>query len=283
MLTYLCRIFLLIVIMALIIGCGTLESLAGGSDKPTAEINNAKLQDLSLEKVDLILDVEIDNPYTLPLPFTNCKYTVASKGSQFLEGTANIQGLIPAQSSKVLPIPATIAFAPMLQTLKNVVPGSVVPYDIKLDLFVEAPVVGNMTIPIETSGAIPIPSVPEMQITNIQWKELSLNNASANLNLQVKNTNQFPIDLNELKYQLHLGDIPVSQNSITQAQKFEENVPNTLQIPISLSPIQMGLASFQLLQGKGSSYRFEGGMKVDSPFGPIDIPFSKNGETQFQK
>lgn len=275
--------FFAILMLSILTGCETLQSLANSASKPEVKITDAKLQDLSLDKVNLVLDVDISNPYSLPLPLSNLKYALASDGQNFLEGDAGVQGTIPANSSKTLPIPVAISYIPMLQVLKGVTPGSVIPYTAKLDLSVDAPGVGPITLPVEKEGELPIPAVPEVSLTNVEWQELSLNKAQATLNLEIKNTNEFPIELNQLQYKLHLGDVPVAQNQITQSTKFGENATNTLKLPISLSPMQLGLAAFSLLQGKGSSYKMEGGLKVGSPFGPIELPFSKNGETTFTK
>ncbi len=263
--------------------CASISEILANSDKPTVKIIGTKLQDLTLEKVNLMFDVEIHNPYSLPLPLSNLQYSLTSKGEKFLDGKADVQGLIPAQNSKVVQIPVGIPFVPVLQALKQVKPGAVVPYDAKLDLSVDAPGVGPINLPLEKEGELPIPAIPKVELTNIQWQEMSMSKATANLNLKIDNPNSFPIELNKFNYRLNLADTPVAEDQITQGTKFAENGSNTFQVPLSIAPIKLGFAAFQMLQGKGANYNLDGGLEVASPFGPINFPISSNGQTTFQR
>jgi LEA14-like dessication related protein len=262
-------------------GCESVNSLLAGMDKPSASISGVKLQNLNLEGVTLLFDVDVANPYTVPLPLVNVAYGLSSRGSKFLEGTADVQGSVPAKGKKTIQLPAAVTFASLLKTVQGVKLGSVVPYSAELGLSVDAPAVGRLSLPIKKEGELPIPAVPSVELASVQWKSLNLNSAEAVLKLNVTNNNEFAVDMSRLAYSLALSDTPIIETSLAKGAKFEKGATHTLEIPISLKPSNLGLAAFNMLTGKGASYSLGGTMGVGTAFGPLDLPFKREGKTTF--
>ena len=144
---------LLVVLFAA--GCGSLP-------KPTAEIVGASLQNISLDSAELLFDVEVNNPYLIPLPMLDADYALASRGVGFLSGEAPLTGTIPAGESKVLGLPVKINFLQLMQALEGVIPGSVVPYDADLGLSVDAPLLGRLRLPMARQGEIAVPTLRDI-------------------------------------------------------------------------------------------------------------------------
>jgi len=261
-------------------GCETMSNLLKDMDKPSASISNVRFQDISLSDITLLFDVDVNNPYDVPLPLVNVSYGLASKGTNFLDGQADVQGTVPAKGKKTIQLPAKVTFASLLSAVQGVKMGSVVPYSAEMGLAVDAPAVGRLTLPIKKQGELPIPAVPDVSLESVEWKSLTLQNAEAVLKLKVVNNNEFPLDLSKLAYNLTLGDTPIAQTSLTQAAKFSKGGTGTLDIPISLKPSNLGLAAFNMLTGKNASYSLSGNMDVDTPFGAMNMPFSKKGSTK---
>jgi hypothetical protein len=87
--------------------------------------------------------------------------------------------------------------------------------------------------------------------------------------------------MSKLAYGLKLSDTPIIETSLAKAARFEKGGSGTLEIPISLKPSNLGLAAFNMLTGKGASYSLGGTMGVATPFGPLDLPFKREGKTTF--
>ena len=262
-------------------GCESLKGLLVSSEKPSVRVTGVHLQDLSLESLKLVFDTEVTNPYEVPLPLVNLDYSLSSAGKEFLSGKAPVQGSIPAKGSQVVPLPAALSFVPVLKVLDGLKPGSVVPYEARLKLYVDAPVVGILALPVSHSGSLPIPAIPEVQLAQVEWKSLSIDSASAVIQLSVKNTNQFPVDLQKLTFGLSLADAKVGDASFAQSVRFEPGGQAVLRIPVSLSPKSLGLGAFNLLRGEGSGYKIEGSMGLGTPFGPLSLPLVQSGKTKF--
>jgi LEA14-like dessication related protein len=263
-------------------GCSVIDAL--NLQKPSAHVTGVRLQDIDLESVTMLFDVELKNPYSVPLPLVNLDYGLASKGKPFLSGEAPLQGTVPAMGSKTVSLPAKVTYKQLLSVLTDVKLGSVIPYRADLGLSVDAPAVGAMRLPLSKEGELPVPAPPEVQVQEIKWDDLSLDSAGGTVKLSVVNRNAFPVEMAKLAYGLKLGDVEVANTSIARPLAFAaDGGAGVVEIPLSLSPRKLGLAVFRMLAGKGSGYTFTGDMNVKTPFGPMDLPVEKIGKTVFRK
>jgi len=276
----------ILVVPACLGGCGSLQDLLK-LDKPTAEITGVSLSKFSLDAATLLFDVEVDNPYGVPLPLVNLDYALASKGAEFLTGKADIQGAIPANGRKTVGLPAEVKFLDLLKAVRGVRAGSVVPYAAELGLSVDAPALGELRLPLRKEGKLPVPAAPEVSVAQVNWEELTLERAGGRVKLALANRNEFPIELSKFKYGLSLAGVEVADSSIQQALLFPAagagGGPVSLEIPISFSPKQAGMAVLQLLAGDGGSYQLNGVLDVNTPFGPLSMPLSETGRTVFKR
>jgi LEA14-like dessication related protein len=264
-------------------GCETLNTL-GSDSKPTARIAGARLTGVSTEAAKLTFDIDVSNPYQVPLPLTNLDFSLATQGSPFVTGSAASQGTVPAKGKKRIELPVSTRFADLLSAVQGVRPGQVVPYTANFTFSAEAPAVGTISLPVTHQGELPIPAAPTVELVSIKWQELSLDTARAVMSLRVINRNAFPIDLNRLGYALTLSDTEVLQSGLGKQAKFEPNGgEQVLEIPLSFSPKRLGFAGLQMLGGRGAGYKIAGTMNADTPYGPIEMPYEKSGETVFRR
>ncbi len=151
---------LLVVSLAALSGCATVQSLLGAAPKPTATIKGISFGDLSWDKIALNFEVEVHNPYDVPLPLVNLDYSMSAGTSRLLKGAAQTQGSIPAKGSKVLTLPAEVSLTDAMAFIKGVRPGTTIPYSTNATLLVNAPTAGQVPIPITRQGEIKVPSIP---------------------------------------------------------------------------------------------------------------------------
>lgn len=140
-------------------GCESLSQLQ--MPKPTAQIAGVSIQDVAVNSAKLLFDIEVDNPYAVPLPLTNLDYSLVSAGTEFLSGAAPIQGSIPAKSKQVIALPTTINYLDVFKVLKDVRPGSVIPYKADVGLSVDPPALDPIRLPLKKEGEIQLPTVED--------------------------------------------------------------------------------------------------------------------------
>ncbi len=267
-------------------GCQALSDLGAelfsSIDKPTASLTGVSIEDFSLQDLTMLFDVEVQNPYDVGLPLVNLDYGLASGSNELLTGAAPLSGEVPAGGSKALQLPARIEFKKVLAALGGIKPGSIVPYTANLSLNVNNPIGGEpLSLPLSTTGELPIPTVPDVKLDGVRFEELTFNNASAVLDLSFLNTNDFPFDLKQLSYGLSLAGTEVAKSSVRKPVEFSPGERSSLEIPISFSPKSLGLAALNLLKGSGASYSLVGDLDVDTPYGPLAMPLNSSGQTSF--
>ena len=200
------RALALVVALLFLPSCQALQDVLAQLDKPTASLAGVQFRDLDLESLTLDFDVAVDNPYDFDLPLTGLGYGLKSGGASILEGALEPSGSVPALGSTNLTVPAKIRFDDVLSLLSSIKPGSVIPYEAAFDVQLDVPGAQGYSIPLGTTGELPIPTVPEVELGGVRWSELSLDQATANLDLSILNTNDFGFDLENLLYELKLAD-----------------------------------------------------------------------------
>lgn len=279
-----CLPVLLVAALALLpAGCAELRRTLG-IDTPSAKVVGMNLKDIGVEAATLVFDVEVTNPLAAPLPLANLDYALASGGQGFLSGKAPLDGTVAAGGARTLQLPVQIRYAELVKALSGVRPGTVVPYEAEVGLSVEPPAGGPLRLPLKKEGQVPVPAPPAVEVREVTWSDLSLEKAAGLVRLAVTNPNQFPVDLSKLAYQLSLGGVEVADTSIARPVHFDADGGSaTVELPLSLSPKQLGMAAWQVLTGKGAGYDLKGTMDVTTPYGPMALPIKRIGETVFKK
>ena len=251
--------------------------------KPDATITRLRLQDIALDSVTLLFDVDVKNPYALPLPLLNLDYGLASGDAKFLTGAADLQTTIPALSTRTVQLPAKIKYLDLLKALKGVKPGQILPFKADLGLSVDIPGGKALRLPLTKEGELPIPAAPDVRVTDIKWDTLTLDHAGGTIRLVMKNNNEFPIELSKLAYGLKLAGVQVADSSLAKALALQPGATGELAIPLSLSPKKLGSAAFGVLTGKGANYDLGGSVDLKTPFGPMKLTMTGKGAATMWK
>jgi LEA14-like dessication related protein len=151
---------ILLVMILLLPACATVDALLGSGPRPSAALKGVSIGQATLSAVGLDFEVEVTNPYDVPLPLVNLEYKVRSSSASLLDGAADLQGTIPARQSKVLTLPAQVSLPDIIMFVGNLRPGQTVPYSADVTLSVDTPVLGRLPIPLGKSGEMKIPWLP---------------------------------------------------------------------------------------------------------------------------
>lgn len=282
------RVASVALLLAALTGCQTVTDVLSGLDRPTARVDDVHITALDLEGAELSFDLAITNPYAVALPLTDLHYALSSRGRGILSGDAILDGTIPAQDERTITVPASIRFADLFEALRGLSPGRVLPYEAELDLLVDVPSIAGadarqFSIPLRHRDELPIPAVPEVSIESILWDEFSLNSARAVVQLSLGNRNDFAFDLRTLSYALSLSGLEVGSARVERALSLEAGEDGAIEIPISISPLALGQAALDVLQGARAEYRIGGEIEADTPYGLMRLPYERTGEARMTR
>ncbi|KAK7333792.1 hypothetical protein VNO80_30571 [Phaseolus coccineus] len=250
-----------------------------GFGKPTADVTGIHIPSINLQKVELVVDVLIKNPNPVPIPLIDINYLIESDGRKLVSGLIPDSGTIHAHGEETVKIPLTLIYDDIKKTYADIKPGSIIPYKVKVDLIVDVPVFGRLTLPLEKTGEIPIPYKPYVDLDKIQFERFSFEETVAILHLKLDNKNDFDLGLNTLDYEVWLGDVSIGGAELSKSAKIVKTGITDIDVPITFRPKDFGSALWDMIRGRGTGYSIKGHINVDTPFGAMKLPISKEGGT----
>ncbi|KAL5705408.1 hypothetical protein ACHQM5_023714 [Ranunculus cassubicifolius] len=248
-----------------------------GFGKPTADVSAFHILSIDLKTAELEVDILIKNPNPIPIPLVDINYLVESDGRKLISGLIPDAGTIHAHGSETIKIPLKLIYDDIKSTYKDINPGDVIPYTVRVELIVDLPVFGNITLPMEKTGEIPVPYQPEIDLEKIKFDQFSFEETSATLHLNIDNKNDFDLGLNALEYEVWLAEVSIGTAKLSKCAKIDKKGQNVIEIPISFRPKDFGSAMWEMIRGRGTGYSMKGTIDVDTPFGPMKLPISKEG------
>lgn len=145
-------------------------------------------------------------------------------------------GTIHAHGEETVKIPVTLIYDDIKSTYDDIKPGSIIPYRLKVDLIVDVPVFGRLTLPLEKTGEIPIPYKPDIDMEKIHFERFSWEETIAVLHLKLENKNDFDLGLNALDYEVWLSEVSIGSAELEKSAKIDKNGISYIEIPISFRP-----------------------------------------------
>ncbi|KAJ8538513.1 hypothetical protein K7X08_027734 [Anisodus acutangulus] len=250
-----------------------------GFGKPTADFAAIHIPHINLKMAEIVVDVLVKNPNPIPIPLIDINYLIESDGRKLLSGLIPDAGTIHAHGSETIKIPLNLIYDDIKTTYHDIKPGSIIPYKIKVDLIVDVPVFGRITIPLEKTGEIPIPYKPDIDVEKIHFERFSFEETVAVLKLKLENKNDFDLGLNSLDYDVWISDVNIGGADLEKSAKLEKNGISYIDLPITFRPKEFGSALWDMIRGRGTGYSMKGNINVDTPFGKMKLPISKEGGT----
>lgn len=250
-----------------------------GFGKPTADVAGIHIPSINLERAEIVVDILIKNPNPVPIPLIDINYLIESDGRKLISGLIPDAGTIRAHGEETVKIPVVLIYDDVKNTYDEIKPGSIIPYKVKVDLIVDVPILGRLTLPLEKTGEIPIPYKPDIDVEKIQFQKFSFEETVAVLHLKLENKNDFELGLKDLDYEIWLADLSIASADLADSTKIDKNGIAKILIPITFRPKDFGSALWDMIRGRGTGYTMKGNIHVETPFGAMKLPISKEGGT----
>lgn len=250
-----------------------------GFGKPTADVSAIHIPSITLEKAEIVVDVLIKNPNPVPIPLIDINYLIESDGRKLVSGLIPDAGTIHAHGEETVKVPVHLVYDDIKNTYDDIKPGSIIPYRFKVDLIVDVPVLGRLTLPLEKTGEIPIPYKPDVDVEKIKFQAFSFEETVAVLHVKLENMNDFDLGLNALDYEIWLSEVNIGGAQLSQSANLAKKGVTFIELPITFRPKDFGSALWDMIRGKGTGYTIKGNINVDTPFGAMKLPIVKEGGT----
>ncbi|MEW8223875.1 MAG: LEA type 2 family protein [Candidatus Thiodiazotropha taylori] len=274
---------LLLFMILLFQGCSSLqqaEQLMNGI-QPTGEVKGVKLSGLDLRGIDLLFDVEVDNPNPVAISLDGLDYDLKLLNRSFLKGQQSMGMSLAADGKSQVKLPVRMEFERLLEHYSELSNRDDVPYQLDLGLGIDVPLLGRVRLPMSYQGRLPVPKLPDVRVSRIDVQRLSLQAIDLMLELEVENPNRFALMLQRLDYQFKLNGIDVGQGAAAQSLNIDKQGKGRVRLPLSLDLQKAGGGLYSaLMGGRGLSYELSGMLDAtgDTPLiGDIKIPLDRQG------
>ncbi|MBN2271644.1 MAG: LEA type 2 family protein [Sedimentisphaerales bacterium] len=163
-----CRTVFVLAALSIVLcpGCGGGFG-GGGEAKPRARLIGIHFGRLDRAALELVFDVKIANRYSTEMPLTNMTYSLSSKSTELVTGSAKPNTTIAVGAKQKVALPVRVHYGRILRTLKDVEPGSRIPYSAKLVLSVDAGGAGELEVPLRKKGKVTLPFVSRVTYKRI--------------------------------------------------------------------------------------------------------------------
>ncbi|MES9862685.1 MAG: LEA type 2 family protein [Candidatus Thiodiazotropha sp. LLP2] len=265
-------------------GCSTLEQAGTiiSGQQPTAQVKDVKLSGLDLNGIDLIFNLQVDNPNPVKIVLDHLDYDLKLSDRSFLKGEQGMGMNLVANGASQVKLPVRMEFEQLLKQYGQLEKQDEVPYEIDLGLGFDVPLLGRIRLPVNYEGRLPIPKMPDVKLSNIEVKRLTLQKADLMVELEVANPNQFAVMLDKLDYQLKLNGIDVGGGALSQSMKIDQRGRGRITLPLSLDMMQAGRGLYgAFIGGSGLRYELDGSLDAsgDTPIlGEFRIPLDRQGK-----
>lgn len=264
-------------------GCAQVQQVLQNVSRPSAEVTGVRLGSLGFERATLVFDVAVTNPLSVALPLLDLDLDLASGDRSFASAALPLGGVVAAGATRTLEAPVEVDLLQTLRTLSSVRPGQVVDYRAELGLSIDVPAMGRQRLPLVQDGELPIPAVPRVSIDAFRMDDVGLTGVTGTTVLRVGNPNAFAVGLEGLDVGLRLGGRDVGGLRALQPLRLAEEGEGLVEIPMSLSTVDLGSALLQIFRGSSADYGLNGSASLSTPFGDLQAPIDVTGSAPVQR
>lgn len=257
--------------LVLLSGCAALQSLFKNAfKKPRLSFKTARLAQASLSDATVDLVYQLDNPNPLGLSLASVSYAFFVENKQVVAGTP-AKGLnIAAKGKSDLVFPANVKFAdiaPVVQTFLN---KDTAQYKAQGSLGIQTPI-GIISFPLEHEGTFEVPKVPQVQFTAPRISNITLQGATVNFPLTVKNRNSFALPVGGISGALKVAGANVGNLSTGDLGLLEAGSTREITLPLTINFLSAASAASALRSGGNAQVKLEGQLVSGSSRLPLDV------------
>lgn len=252
-------------------GCASLRAMAAG--RPTASVASVEVGRWAMDGATVDIDLEIDNPYTLPMPLTSVEYRMRQGEQLFASGRSTLTGVVPAHGQRRVRVELDVNFIDARRVLTGIEPGSVIHWNAAMEVAVDAPGAGTMKLPLKATGDLQLPAAPAVKLGAVKWTGHAPDRVTGTLTMELRNTNPFEVTVRHVWCDVLRDGKPVTGGDTDDAITLKPRGAAEVELPVS-APAPETTA---VLNRQGG-YELRGVVEMTTPFGDLRCGFRSESE-----
>lgn len=246
-------------------GCQTLTSTV--VKEPQVNVDHIAVTGVSLDAVDLMLTLKVDNPNNYKLALSGYSYQVSFNDKPMLKGQTDEGFSVAAKQSNLVKVPLRMTFSDVMKLLQEVGADNKLRYDVKADMRLDAPILNAFSLPAEKSGEITVPRLPNIALKDLRVRKLNFSEVDFEIELNIENPNDFSVDLKDLSYQLNMDGEPMAKGALKNDIQLKDQQTTRVLIPVSISLMKLGTRTLNAIRNSSfEGYSLDAQMTIDSEY-----------------
>jgi LEA14-like dessication related protein len=257
--------------LAVLAGCASLQNLAKKAfQKPRLTFKTARLAQASLSDATVDLVYQLDNPNPLGLSLASISYAFFVEDKQVVAGTPAKGLSIAANGKSDLVFPANVRFADIAPVVQTFLTKDSARYKAQGSLGIKTPL-GVLSFPLEHEGTFEVPKVPQVQFDSPRISNVTLQGATVEFPLTVKNRNSFSLPVAGISGALKVAGSNVGTLSTGDLGLLEAGGTRQLTLPLKINFLNAASAATALRSGGNAQVKLDGQLVSGSQNVPLDI------------
>jgi len=256
--------FFVVVLAMVLSACETFPDLA----RPEIQEVRPRITGVDFQGVDLAFDLNVANPWPIPIRAPKFQYALAVQDSPLLSQTVGSGVNIPASGTGTASLPVRLSFMDLFRTVQSLSGQNQATYQLTGALLPS--VAGQeFNLPFTHAGNFPIVRPPSISIVDLKTSGASMGGMALDITADIGNPNIFDVGIDALSYALQLGGAQLG----TVAASTGGTVGAGQSGRVHLTAQASGMSALQgLLGGAGKDRLSLVPMgAIQTPYGPIRL------------
>ena len=252
--------------------------------EPRASIRSVDIDTISLQGLDLIARVDVENPYSFDIPFPDIDWELFLNNSSFVLGELTNNTSLGRGRTERVDIPFSLSYAGLYESFKSIWENKEMAYKIALGISFSIPLLDQLTeqlgydqfkFNLDHSGNITLLQMPKIQAGSFNVGSANLTGIEMDWGFLVDNPNPFPIPFPTIEWDYQINGRSLMRSTLNQTN----DVPSLSQSPGNIKVSLLYSSIFSVLGSLGSMSEVPSKMILRTTF---PIPFMDNSESLFE-
>jgi LEA14-like dessication related protein len=257
--------------LVLLAGCASMQKmLKNAFQKPRLTFKSARLSKASLSDATVDLVYQLDNPNPLGLSLASIDYAFFVEDKQVVAGTPPKGLNIAAKGKSELVFPANVKFADIAPVVTTFLNKDSARYKAQGSIGVKTPI-GVLKFPLEHEGVFEVPKIPQVQFEAPRIANVTLQGATVEFPITVKNRNSFPLPVAGISGGLKVAGANVGNLNTGDLGLLEPGGTRQITLPLTINFLSAASAANALRSGGNAQVKWDGKLVSGGQNVPLDV------------
>jgi len=221
------KIIMAVCVFLSVLSFTTCETLMKSLQEPLISLHSVELANISINGVQLLCKVQVDNPNPFTIPFPETSWQLFINNNSFTSGVVRNNESLRARQKTLVDVLVNLDYLGVFNSFASLKGSQKAGYKVALGVKFTLPLLGDKVWNFEHEGEVPLPQLPKLSAPVMSIGSRDFTRAEIIVTMNIENPNVFPLQPITINY-----DYQINRNSFLRGDTKSEIIP-----PSSTSPM----------------------------------------------